>query len=80
LLVPPDGLTFRPGTCGDLLGYAWMALPLTQAKATTAGLPIPTGNQCWTLFLNARNFKGPVAFYTPVTWSRISRRHAPAVG
>ncbi len=79
LLVPPDGLTFRSGTNGELLGYAWMALPLTQPKATTAGLPIPTGNQCWTMFLNAKNFRGPVAFYTPVTWSRISRSHAPAV-
>jgi hypothetical protein len=80
LLVPPDGLTFRSGTCGELLGYAWMALPLTEPKTTTARLPLPTGNQCWTLFLNARNFRGPVAFYTPATWSRISRRHPPAVG
>ncbi len=80
LLVPPDGLTFKTGTCGELLGYAWMALPLTDAKTRTAGLPVSTGNQCWTLFLNATNFKGPVAFYTPVTWSRISRRHAPAIG
>ena len=80
LLVPPDGMTFKEGTCGELLGYAWMALPLTEAKAKTAGLPVSTGNQCWTMFLNATNFKGPVAFYTPVTWSRISRRHAPAIG
>jgi hypothetical protein len=80
LLVPPDGLTFDSSTCGELLGYAWMALPLIEAKAKTAGLDIPTGNQSWTLFLNAKNFKGPVAFYTPVTWSRISRRHPPAVG
>ena len=79
LLVPPDGLTFRSGTCGELLGYAWMALPLTEPKATTAGLPVPTGNQCWTLFLNSQNFRGPVAFYTPVTWSRISRIHPPAI-
>jgi hypothetical protein len=79
ILIPPDGLTFQEGTCGDLLGYAWMALPLTEPKASTAGLPVPTGNQCWTLFLNSRNFKGPVAFYTPATWSRISRRHAPAI-
>jgi len=57
-----------------------MALPLTESKATTAGLPVTTGNQSWTLFINAKNFKGPVAFYTPVTWSRISRRHPPAVG
>jgi hypothetical protein len=80
LLVPPDGLTFENGTCGELFGYAWMVLPLTAAKTKTAGLDIPTGNQSWTLFLNARNFKGPVAFYTPATWSRISRRHPPAVG
>jgi hypothetical protein len=80
LLVPPDGLTFQDGTCGELFGYAWMVLPLTASKTTTAGRPVSTGNQSWTLFLNARNFKGPVAFYTPVTWSRISRRHPPAVG
>ena len=80
LLVPPDGLTFLEGTCGELFGYAWMVLPLSEPKTTTAGLPVPTGNQCWTMFINAKNFKGPVAFYTPVTWSRISRRHPPAVG
>jgi hypothetical protein len=80
LLVPPDGLTFRDGTCGEMFGYAWMVLPLTEAKSTTAGLPVTTGNQSWTMFINAANFKGPVAFYTPVTWSRISRRHPPAVG
>lgn len=80
LLVPPDGLTFREGTCGELFGYAWMVLPLTEAKSTTAGLPVSTGNQSWTMFINAANFRGPVAFYTPVTWSRISRRHPPAVG
>jgi hypothetical protein len=80
LLVPPDGLTFRDGTCGDLFGYAWMVLPLTEPQDRTAGLPVSTGNQSWTLFINAKNFKGPVAFYTPVTWSRISRRHPPAVG
>lgn len=79
LLVPPDGITFRSGTCGELFGYAWMVLPLIEAKRTTAGLALPTGNQSWTLFVDAQNFKGPVAFYTPVTWSRISRRHPPAV-
>ncbi len=78
ILVPPDGLTFKKGTCGELLGYAWMALPLTRAKATTAGINVPTGNQCWTLFLNTQNARGPVAFYTPSTWSRISRQYPPA--
>jgi hypothetical protein len=80
LLVPPDGLTFRKGTCGDLFGYAWMALPLTPAKSATAGMPVATGDQSWTLFINASNFKGPVAFYSPATWSRISLRHPPAIG
>ena len=80
LLVPPDGLTFQEGTCGEMFGYAWMALPLTEAKPTTASLPVTTGNQSWTMFINSQNFKGPVAFYTPVTWSRISRRHPPAIG
>ncbi len=32
LLIPPDGLTFQPGTNGELLGSAWMALPLTDFK------------------------------------------------
>jgi hypothetical protein len=80
LLVPPDGLTFQEGTCGEVFGYAWMVLPLTAPKTTTAGLAVPTGNQSWTLFINAKNFKGPVAFYTPATWSRVSRQHPPAVG
>jgi len=80
ILVPPDGFTFKAGTIGSLLGYAWMALPLTKAKSITAGHPAPTGNQSWTLFLNTANFKGPVAFYTPATWSRISRDYPPASG
>ncbi len=80
LLVPPDGLTFANGTCGELFGYAWMVLPLLDAKPKTSGLDVPTGAQSWTLFVNSKNFKGPVAFYTPTTWSRISRQHPPAVG
>ena len=29
-------------------------------------------NQCWTLFLNTANFKGPVAFFTPFFWSQAT--------
>jgi hypothetical protein len=72
LLWPPDGLNLKQGTCGELFGYGYLPLPLTPAKATTAGQPIPTGDQSWTLFLNTRNFKGPVAFFTPYFWSRGS--------
>jgi hypothetical protein len=70
LLLPPDGLTFKPGTAGELLGNAWMALPLTDRKQ---GGGVSTGDQSWTLFLNASNFKGPVACWLPETWSRLSQ-------
>ncbi len=69
LLWPPDGLNLKQGTCGELFGYGYLPLPLTPAKTNTAGKDIPTGDQSWTLFLNTRNFKGPVAFFTPYFWS-----------
>jgi hypothetical protein len=72
LLWPPDGLNLRQGTCGELFGYGYLPLPLTKAKTTTAGKNVPTGNNCWTLFLNTRNFKGPVAFFTPYFFSRAT--------
>ncbi len=72
VLWPPDGLNLKPGTCGELFGYGYLPLPLTRPKATTAGKDVPTGNHCWTLFLNTGNFKGPVAFFTPYFWSRAS--------
>jgi hypothetical protein len=72
LLWPPDGLNLKQGTCGELFGYGYLPLPLTPAKATTAGKNVPTGNHCWTLFLNSGNFKGPVAFFTPYFFSRAT--------
>lgn len=69
LLIPPDALPFRGRPAGQLLGYAWLALPFTEP---TAGPP-PTGEQSWTCFLNAENFKGPIAFYIPETWSKIGK-------
>lgn len=72
VLWPPDGLNLKQGTCGELWGYGYLPLPLTQAKSTTAGKDVPTGNHCWTLFLNTGNFKGPVAFFTPYFFSRAT--------
>ncbi|MGA2498473.1 MAG: hypothetical protein ABSH20_12065 [Tepidisphaeraceae bacterium] len=69
VLWPPDGLNLKQGTCGELFGYGYLPLPLTAPKATTGGKNIPTGNNCWTLFLNTGNFKGPVTFLTPYFWS-----------
>ena len=70
IVWPADGLNLKQGTCGELFGYGYLPLPLTKAKATTAGKDVPTGDQCWTLFLNTGNFKGPVAFFVPSFWSR----------
>jgi len=72
VLWPPDGLNLKQGTCGELFGYGYLPLPLIKAKSTTDGKNVPTGNHCWTLFLNTQNFKGPVAFFTPYFWSRAS--------
>lgn len=72
LLWPMDGLNLKQGTCGELFGYGYLPLPLTTAKSTTAGKNVPTGDNCWTLFLNTRNFKGPVAFFTPYFWTRAA--------
>jgi hypothetical protein len=69
LLIPPDGLPFQGRPNGQFLGYTYMALPFTDA---TAGDP-PTGDQSWTCFLSAANFKGPIAFYIPETWSKIGK-------
>ena len=69
LLIPPDGLPFQGSPNGQFLGYAWMALPFTDP---TPGEP-PTGDQSWTCFLSTANFKGPIAFYIPETWSKIGK-------
>ncbi|MCM2373656.1 hypothetical protein [Aporhodopirellula aestuarii] len=69
---PPDGLNLKQGTCGQLFGYGYLPLPLTEAKPTTEGTDVPTGDQSWTLFLNTGNFKGPVAFFTPNFWAKPS--------
>lgn len=80
VLWPPDGLNIKQGTRGELFGYGYLPLPLTDAKAATAGKNVPTGNQCWTLFLNTANFKGPVAFFTPFFWSKASAEKPDLAG
>ncbi len=67
-IIPPDGFTFQSDPNGELFGYSWMALPLMDKKSG----PPPTGDQHWTLFLALANFKGPVAFVIPESWSKIS--------
>jgi hypothetical protein len=69
LLWPPDGLNLAQGTCGEWFGYGYLPLPLAGKKGKTAGADVPTGDQCWTLFLDTATFKGPVAFFTPYFFS-----------
>jgi hypothetical protein len=69
LLIPPDALPFEGNPNGKFLGYSWMALPFTDS----ANAEPPTGEQSWTCFLSAANFKGPIAFYIPETWSKIGK-------
>jgi hypothetical protein len=66
---PPDGLNLAQGTCGELFGYGYVPLPLVPATPASAERPIAKGDQCWTLFLNTANFKGPLCFFTPNFWA-----------
>jgi len=72
LLFPLDGINIENGTENEMLGYGYYALPLTEPKTITAGKNVPTGNHCWTLFLQSETFSGPVAFYTPYHWSKYT--------
>lgn len=69
LLWAPDGLNMAQSLNGELLGYGYSPLPLTEPLAQTGGQDISTGNQCWTLFLNTTNFKGPATFFLPTFWT-----------
>ncbi len=69
LLIPPDALPFQGTPNGEFFGYTYMALPFTDP---TTGDP-PTGDQSWTCFISAANFKGPIAYYIPETWSKIGK-------
>lgn len=80
LLFPIDGLNLKQGTCGQLFGYGYLTLPLLDSKPTTDGTNTPTGGQCWTLFVNAGNFKGPVAFFLPHFWSHAAVKEPRLTG
>jgi len=69
LLWAPDGLNMAQALNGELLGYGYTPLPITDPITQTAGTNIETGNQCWTLFLNTTNFKGPATFFLPTFWT-----------
>lgn len=78
LLLAPDGITFSNVENVSLLGNAWIALPFIPSNISPSG--VLTGDQSWTLFLHAANFKGPVAFFTPEIWSAINAMDPTGVG
>lgn len=69
LLWAPDGLNMAQSLNGEMLGYGYIPLPLTEPIPNTNGTGVHTGNQCWTLFLNSTNFKGPATFFLPTFWT-----------
>jgi hypothetical protein len=69
LLWAPDGLNMAQALNGQMLGYGYMPLPLSEEMDETAGQDIKTGDQCWTLFMNTTNFKGPISFFLPTFWT-----------
>jgi len=73
LVIPPDGMTFDGSPHGEFLGTSYLALPFSQPH-TTGGTP--TGVNNWTLFFNAANFKGPIAYFVPEMYSKISEDYA----
>ena len=74
IIVPPDGITFEP-QAGALIGAAWLALPLSEPYERNGLL---VGDKSWTLFLESANFRGPVAYWTPESWSRVTANHPPS--
>ena len=71
LLIPPDALPFAEDPRGRFFGYTYMALPFTDPIPGVDG-KAPTGDQAWTCFVSTKNFKGPIAYYIPETWSKIA--------
>ncbi len=77
LLIPPDALTFEGNPHGEFMGYAYMALPFTDSYNNSK---VAVGNQNWTCFINTENFKGPIAYYLPETWTKLSAVHPELEG
>ena len=71
LLIPPDALPFAGEPGGEFFGYTYMALPFTEPVPSIDG-KAPTGDHAWTCFIATENFKGPIAYYIPETWSKVA--------
>lgn len=70
LVWAPDGLNMSQCLNGEMLGYGYLPLPLSEPMDQTSGQDITTGNQYWTLFVNSNNFKGPITTFLPTFWTK----------
>ncbi|HQU26627.1 MAG TPA: hypothetical protein PLS29_06300 [Acidimicrobiales bacterium] len=70
ILMPPDGMTLDPASTPGDIGTNWAALnfPVTGPPGAVA-----TGDNDWTIFLNAANFHGPLGYVVPQFWSEASQ-------
>ncbi len=66
ILIPPDGMTFEQDFTGPQLGITWASLPLPRFDHAYDNA---AGANSWTLFMNAKNFKGPLVFVAPQFWA-----------
>ena len=80
LIWAPDGLNMAQSLNGEMLGYGYIPLPLTEPISNTNGTGVATGNQCWTLFMNTTNFKGPATFFLPTFWTEPALQNPSLAG
>ena len=65
IVMPPDGMTFDADNTGPQLGVTWHSLKLPRFDRAFGS---KAGDNSWTLFMNSKNFKGPIAFVAPQFW------------
>ena len=59
LLWPPDGLNLKQGTCGELVGYGYLPLPLTVAQNDHRREKRPDRRQLLDTVSEHRQLQGP---------------------
>ena len=69
ILMPPDGMTLDPASTPGEIGTHWAALNIPATGPAGAVAP---GDDDWTLFLNAADFRGPLGYVVPQFWSQAS--------
>ena len=82
---PAAALPHRRSECSPRCVRPAFRLRLSRAAAAAGEghygrAKVPTGDHSWTLFLSTKNFKGPVAFFTPYFWSHTTVKNLQWAG